>query len=158
MNPSKTSRLLTIVALVQGFYYAATGIWPLVSISSFQAVTGPKVDHWLVKAVAVLVLASGIVIMTAALRKRISLEIMMLAVGEAFGLAAIDFVYAMSDRISSIYLLDAWLEVSLVALWILAWTRQARRERSPAVLTSSARLFQSGKRMPGGRKMDPVRR
>jgi hypothetical protein len=29
----------------QGLYYLATGVWPLVSIETFQRVTGRKTDH-----------------------------------------------------------------------------------------------------------------
>ena len=41
--------------LAQAIYYIATGVWSLVGIRSFQAVTGPKIDTWLVKTVGVLV-------------------------------------------------------------------------------------------------------
>src|SRR5437879_6174180 len=34
--------------LAQGLYFLLTGLWQLLSISSFQAVTGPKHDLWLV--------------------------------------------------------------------------------------------------------------
>jgi hypothetical protein len=35
-----------------------TGLWPLVSIGTFQQVTGPKTDLWLVKTVGVLIAVS----------------------------------------------------------------------------------------------------
>ena len=36
---------------IQGVYFALTGIWPLLDLSSFQWVTGPKQDLWLVQTV-----------------------------------------------------------------------------------------------------------
>jgi uncharacterized protein YciI len=33
------------VALIQAAEYVATGVWPLVSMSTFEAVTGPKMDR-----------------------------------------------------------------------------------------------------------------
>ena len=33
---------------VQGLFYVVTGLWPLVSLSTFEFVTGPKTDDWLV--------------------------------------------------------------------------------------------------------------
>jgi hypothetical protein len=57
----------TMLLWVQGAYYLATGIWPLVSVETFQWVTGPKTDHlpsgyeadhWLVMTVGVLVTPS----------------------------------------------------------------------------------------------------
>jgi hypothetical protein len=35
------------VALIQGVYFVATGVWPLVSIRTFMAITGPKtISGW----------------------------------------------------------------------------------------------------------------
>jgi hypothetical protein len=112
-------KLLPRIALVQGVFYLATGIWPLIDIDSFQAVTGPKMDLWLVRTVGVLVAVIGAVLVTAARRQRLSAEIMLLAVGSALGLAAIDIIYVLSGTISPIYLADAVAEIGLVAGWIL---------------------------------------
>ena len=38
-------RLAVWLCWVQGAYFLVTGVWPLVSIRSFQAVTGKKTDH-----------------------------------------------------------------------------------------------------------------
>jgi len=75
------------VALAQGSYYVLTGVWSLVHIRSFQAVTGPKTDLWLVKTVGVLVIAIGGVLCSAGLRRQATPEIPSLAVGSAVGLA-----------------------------------------------------------------------
>ncbi len=123
------SRFLSGIALVQGVFYLATGVWPLLDIDSFQIVTGPKVDLWLVRTVGVLVGVIGTVLLLAARRRRITAEIAILAVGSALGLAGIDLVYALSRRISSIYLADAVVELGLAVLWGLAWLRDARAER-----------------------------
>jgi hypothetical protein len=32
----------------QAMFYVITGLWPLVSLGSFERVTGPKTDDWLV--------------------------------------------------------------------------------------------------------------
>ena len=71
----------------------------------------------------------GTVLLLAARRRRITAEIAILAVGSAVGLAGIDLVYALSGRISSIYLADAAVELGLAAVWGLAWFRDARAER-----------------------------
>jgi hypothetical protein len=112
------------VALTQGIYYAITGVWSLVSIRTFEAITGPKTDRWLVKTVGVLVLAIGAVLLRAGRRARPGPEIPLLAVGSAAGLAAIDVVYVAKRRISPVYLLDALAEVGLIAGWLVA-----RRQR-----------------------------
>lgn len=110
-------RLLVVLAAVQGAYYAATGVWGLVDLASFQWVTGPKTDLWLVRTVSVLVLAIGAVLLVSAARLRVPFESALLAVGSALGLAAIDVVYAAAGTIRSVYLLDAAAQVLLVLAW-----------------------------------------
>ena len=38
----------------QGIYYWLTGLWPPVSIESFELVTGPETDDWLPQTVGLL--------------------------------------------------------------------------------------------------------
>ena len=115
--------VLLKLALLQGVFYLATGVWPLLDIVSFQMITGPKTDLWLVRTVGVLVAVIGIVLLSAARRRRVTEETVLLAAGSALGLAAIDLVYALSGRISTVYLADAVVELGLAALWIFAWRR-----------------------------------
>jgi hypothetical protein len=116
--------MLPKLALMQGIYYGATGLWPIFHIQSFQLVTGPKTDLWLVKTVGVLVTVVGAVLLSASRRHRVTDEIILLAVGSALGLAAIDLIYALSGRISAIYLGDAAVEIGLVLLWVMARLRE----------------------------------
>jgi len=117
------------VARLQGWFYVATGAWPLLDIRSFQAVTGPKVDLWLVRAVAVLVLVIGAVLLQARHRRRPSDEIVLLGVGCALGLAAIDLVFASTGRIAPVYFADAAVELVFAAGWGLACLRGAHPVR-----------------------------
>ena len=114
-----------LLALGQGLYYLGTGLWALVSIRSFEAVTGPKVDRWLVKTVGVLVSVIGCVLVLAGWRRHVEPESAVLAAGSAAGLGAIDTVYATKGRIAKIYLLDAIVEAGLVIAWALAMRRRA---------------------------------
>jgi hypothetical protein len=113
--------MLPKLAWIQGIYYLATGLWPIVHIESFLIVTGPKIDLWLVKTVGVLVAVIGGVLLSAARAGRITDEIILLAAGSALGLAIIDVVYA--RHISSVYLADAAAELCLVALWAIGRAR-----------------------------------
>ena len=117
-------KLLPGIALMQGAFYLATGLWPLIDIGSFQAVTGPKTDLWLVRTVGVLVTVIGAMLVTAARRQQLGAEAVLLAVGSALGLAAIDVVYVLSGTISRIYLADAAAEIGLSAMWAFAWWRR----------------------------------
>src|SRR3712207_4779893 len=104
---STTPDLADYLAQGQAVFYVTTVVWPLVSINTFQRVTGPKVDLWLVKTAGVLIMAVGAVLGLAGRRRRVTTEIALLAVGCAAGLTAIDVVYVTKRRISPIYLLDA---------------------------------------------------
>src|SRR5687768_11374561 len=86
-------RAMTVVAFVQGVYFLVTGVWPLAHMRSFLAVTGPKVDLWLVKTVGVIVGVIGLVLLAAAWSGRVTPEVAGIAVGSAAGLGTVDVVY-----------------------------------------------------------------
>ena len=104
---------------LQGGYFVATGLWPIVHFPSFEAVTGPKVDDWLVRMVGLLAASIGATLLVAARRKSPSAEAFVLAVTSALSFAAIDVWYAARGRISPIYLADAVIEIALVVLVLL---------------------------------------
>jgi uncharacterized membrane protein len=110
-------------AAVQGLYYLGTGLWPLVSIESFLHVTGPKTDLWLVQAFGLIVAVVGAVLLVAAWRMRVPLEIVTLGAGLAVALAGVDVVFVLRRDIGPVYLLDAMAELGLVALWAAALSR-----------------------------------
>lgn len=112
-----------LLALIQGVFYAATGLWALVDLDSFMAVTGPKTDHWLVKTVGLLVTVIGAVLLFAWRRRAVPLEVALLALASALSLAAIDVVYVADGTISPIYLLDAVAEMGLALAWVPAVRR-----------------------------------
>jgi hypothetical protein len=132
---------LRSLAWLQGIFYVVTGVWPLISIGTFQMVTGPKVDLWLVKTAGVLIAVIGATLLLGAWRRRVGPELVFLAAGSAAGLAGIDLVYALSDRIWDVYLLDAVAEVALVLLWATAWWTTGRRRAVAARPVAASRLW-----------------
>ena len=121
--------MLRLVCFAQGLYYLLTGLWPLISMETFLLVTGPKTDLWLVDTVAVLIIVIASVLLYAAARHQISGPILLLAVASAAGLTIIEGFYALRGTIWSVYLLDAVLEVVLIALWAIAMLR-SRKQKS----------------------------
>jgi hypothetical protein len=111
------------VAQVQGGFYVVTGVWALVDLDSFMAVTGPKTDLWLVKTVGALVTVIGGVLLTAGWRRRVTRDVLLLGIGAALSFATIDAIYVSAGTISTIYLLDAVAEVGLAVAWALARRR-----------------------------------
>ncbi len=115
--------LSRLAAGAQGVWYVLTGLWSLVDIHSFMAVTGPKTDIWLVRTVGALVIVIGSVLGLAAIRRRIGLQEMALGVGSALALAVVEIGYAATGVISPIYLLDGVVELVLLGLWFAGWVR-----------------------------------
>jgi hypothetical protein len=113
---------------LQGIFYFLTGVWPLLHRSSFEKVTGPKTDFWLVKTVGVLIMVIGAVFMLAGNRRKVSMETALTAVGSAAGLTAIDLIYVVKGRISPVYLLDGLAEIGLLSLWTGVLYREPLQE------------------------------
>jgi hypothetical protein len=109
------------VAAAQGAYFVLTGWWPLFGINSFQSVTGAKTDLWLVYTVGCLVMAIGATLLLAAIRPRITPEVITLATASAVALAGIDVVFVVRGVISWVYLLDAVAEGAIVAWWVWSY-------------------------------------
>jgi hypothetical protein len=106
------------VVWVQGLYYMLMGVWPIMSITGFEEITGPKTDVWLVKTVGLLLVVIGFVLILAVYRRHIRFEVAILGIGSALALIVIDFVYVFSGVISPIYLLDAMFQILIVVGWI----------------------------------------
>jgi hypothetical protein len=111
------------IAVGQGAYYAATGVWPLVHMASFEAVTGRKRDRWLVRTVGVLVAAIGGTLVAGGARGRVTPELALLGAASAVGLGIVEGIHAARGRISRVYLADAAGEAALVAAWAIAALR-----------------------------------
>ena|SRR6185436_13105388 len=86
---------MRFLATAQGLYYLAAGIWPILHIDSFQAVTGAKTDLWLVRTVGLLIAVIGAAVLAARKRPALSPEMFILAAGSALALGTIDVVYAL---------------------------------------------------------------
>ena len=115
---------------IQSAYYGVTGIWPILHLPSFEAITGPKIDDWLVHMVGLLAAAIGVVLGVATARNQVrSPEVVLLAVTSAAAFAAIDLWYGLSGRISPVYLADAGLQICLIAG--LLFTRRTTGETAP---------------------------
>jgi hypothetical protein len=113
---------------LQGGYFFCTGIWPLLSIRTFQAVTGPKTDHlptgregdhWLVMTVGSLISGIGVTLLHAAWHRTGDNSPVVLALISAVALMSIDVIYVSRGVIAPIYLADAAAEGILIGLWLL---------------------------------------
>lgn len=101
-------------ARAHGLFNIASGVWPLVHMSSFEAALGPKTDRWLVRTVAGLLIAAGAAQVTTESRRTAR----GLGLGVAGTLAAVDLTYAPPGRISRAYLVDAAAQAGWIAGWL----------------------------------------
>ena len=106
------------VLLGQGLYYFVTGLWALLSMRTFEKVTGPKTDHWLLKTIGLMLVVIGLALITGGVRKTITPEMAVLGVGTAGALLGIDVFNVSIKKIPRIYLLDAVAELILIVGWI----------------------------------------
>ena len=97
-----------------------TGVWPLISMRTFLAVTGPKTDLWLVKTVGLLLAAIGAVLIYAQLAAAVNPPVIFLGIGAAASLALVEIIYVAERVISPIYLGDAVAEIALIVWWAIA--------------------------------------
>ncbi|MCU1565337.1 MAG: hypothetical protein JWQ56_274 [Pseudarthrobacter sp.] len=110
------------VSRLQGSFNVVSGLWPLLHMHSFEAVTGSKTDKWLVRTVSGLLVTIGIVQSLSPDDPQGLVPARQLGMGTAVTLAAIDLVYVAKGRISKIYLLDAVVELC----WIRHWLRKQK--------------------------------
>jgi hypothetical protein len=113
------------VLVAQGAYFLATGAAPFVSRRGFERVTGPKREWWLVQTVGAVVGVIGGCLASGGASGRVTPELTGLAAGSAAALAGIDVVYVAKGRIAPTYLVDAAVELGLLA--VLARRLRARR-------------------------------
>jgi hypothetical protein len=124
------------VALAQGVFNVASGVWPLASPRSFEAVYGRKTDRWLQSTVAGLLTTVGVAQLMSRDASRLPVA-RALGVGTAVTLLAVDAVELPRGRISRAYLSDAACEVAWLAAWAWASRSAARSTGHPVPRASS---------------------
>lgn len=95
---------------LQGWFYVLTGLWPLIHMRSFERVSGPKTDKWLVYTVSLMILCSGLMFVVFNDHR----EMIYLALMNAACLAAIDIIFSVRSIIRKVYLLDAVVELLFI--------------------------------------------
>jgi len=108
------------VAAAHAGYYVVTGSWAIVHRKSFELVTGPKHDYWLVRLVGGLALAVGASLGAAAVTGRKSQDDRTLALATALAFVVADVHAARS--MSRAYLGDVILHAVFVPAWIRPWS------------------------------------
>ncbi|MFH5824476.1 hypothetical protein [Georgenia sp. AZ-5] len=110
------------VARAHGLFNVLGGLWPIISMRSFETVYGPpKLDRYLEYTIGGLLIANGLTQLRTAPHPQSVAQSRRIGVGTAVALTAVDVVFA-PRRISPMYFVDAVMEVG----WMLAWARTGR--------------------------------
>ena len=107
--------------LVQAGYYIVTGLWPLFHIRSFEALTGPKSDRFVVESTGLLFAATGATLVAAAADggRASAARVLSALVAAASTLAALRH----RPRLRVVYLADAAVQAALAAC---VWRHQSQ--------------------------------
>lgn len=108
-----------VLGLAQGVSNILGGAWPLASMRTFEWVFGRKIDHWLVRTVACLLVANGTSQVLAA-RRGDARAARSVGMGTAASLGLIDAIYVPRGRIRWTYAVDGLFEAAWIALWATA--------------------------------------
>jgi hypothetical protein len=123
-TPSTEADRTRALVRAQASYYGLTGAWPIVHRRSFEAVSGPKTDYWLVRMVGALTAATAVTLAVGARGEDVSPETRVLALTSAASFAAVDGYYGARRRISKVYLIDLFLQGCLIVLLLRLQRRQ----------------------------------
>jgi hypothetical protein len=87
---------------VHGLFNIVSGLWPVLHMRSFEAVSGPKVDRWLVRTVGGLMATNGLAQLTArGAEQRLSAQV---GLATSAVLAAVDVRYGLpGGSVASVY-------------------------------------------------------
>jgi hypothetical protein len=100
----------------QSAYYGITGLWPLIHYDSFERLTGPKSERWLVETVSGLITVIAASLAIGSRRPVVDSQSLALAAGSAAALGGIDVLYLARGRLRLVYGADAAAQGAFVAL------------------------------------------
>lgn len=116
---SPTSPFHILLAKGQGAYNLFGGLWPLLHMRSFEAITGPKDDSWLVRTVAGILVVVGVVLLRDAFRGHVAQSVRFMAAGISTVLAIVAIVSSLAGFISWLYFFDGLIHLAFALAWML---------------------------------------
>lgn len=117
----------------QGTLWIVLGIWPLAHLISFVGLTGLEMDPWALRTIGALQISIGGVLLMAALRSTLTLEIGFLLMGSslAMGLGYLESVWLLAEDYFAILIV---LESLLMAGLALAFLSRFMRRHTASFL------------------------
>jgi hypothetical protein len=113
---------------IQAVYFFITALWSLLDVDSFMMVTGFKNDIWLVKTVALLLIVFALSLEAHVRFSGNHVSLVIVSFGSSLALAVIDFYYALTGVISSVYLIDGAIESFFLTYWLVSIIRPVKKQ------------------------------
>jgi hypothetical protein len=127
-SAARPSHLVRTPRVAQGAYYVVTGLWPVLHLRSFEAVTGKKRNGWLIRALGGAIAAVGAALLasdSAAPRRA-----RRLGLGAAVALGVTGMFLVVTRRGSRAYV-EATIEAGFAAAWLAARRRPRAAAQQP---------------------------
>lgn len=122
---------MIVLAVLHGLYNMIGGLWPLLHMDSFEIVTGPKRDEWLVRTVAGILLFIGLLLLHDALvRRRVDRTLRLVAGGIAGVLGIVAVAGSLTRVISFVYTVDGTIHCLFCVAWAVLHFRSIGTARS----------------------------
>ncbi len=117
------NKLKRYILLIQTIYILITALWPLVDMESFVRISGSKMDVERVKTVSLLLLALAAIMLFSLVKRRITHIVIVMAFVCATAFLSYDLLHILTGRISSVYLLDGFVQLSFLFAWTISLAR-----------------------------------
>jgi hypothetical protein len=126
-SPSSIAEWL---ALLQGIFYVGIALWPLAALRSFMALTGTQTDVEVIRGLAVLIGLIGMVLIVAAVRSVLTLELGLLLAGSGLAMGLLDMTFAVNGASKWFFLAKGIEEFTVSVLCLLFLSQFTHRRHS----------------------------
>ena len=113
----ETTPLTRYLIIAHGLYLTIGGLWPLFYLQGFEAVTGPKVEDFLVRTIALILLLTAVVLFLQLRKPKAEQSAIAMAAGVSFILGLVGIITAAGGWIRPIYFADGAIHLLFAMSW-----------------------------------------
>lgn len=114
----RITRLTRYLIIGHGLYLLVGGLWPLLYMQGFEAVTGPKVEHFLVRSIALILLLTAANLFTQLDKPRVEQSATVMAAGVSLILGLVGIISAAGGWVWPIYFIDGGVHTLFALSWV----------------------------------------
>lgn len=144
----KRDTIITTVGVTHAAFFLIGGLWPLVDMQSFESVTGPRSDHWLVRSLAGMLIIVGAALIWSVQRGHIDHSMRGVAAGSSGMLALVALISGMNGPVDPVSVIGASLHGVLALCWVAIMLTAGSAYR-PRPIIEAKRMRQKQEEDPG---------